>query len=346
MKTLYQKAQEAMNIEISRYLDLIRVSNGFSNLKATHLSDPKTALLFAGGIGVMDQENSNHNEYTNFLINEFNRKIAIPFDVENAVCLGVYQTIRPYIEELFNQAEEITNQFTEFEPQIIKNNSYLLPIFQNILGYTKSQLKRKFGSISDNQISVPASEKLANSLKDFFEKQTIDKQKVLQRIEVTLEGIVRDLVGRILFEEIVAHSLDQNNVSYLREEDYKSLSGVIYDFRADFIIPNPQNPIAFIEVRKSSNRHASLYAKDKMFSAINWKGKHKKLIAIIIVEGEWTYTTLKTMSKVFDYVVPLNKISEVAKILKKAQDGDETILKWLIDFTISPSPHFSGQDII
>ncbi|MHC5615341.1 MAG: hypothetical protein ACYTXA_31335 [Nostoc sp.] len=57
----------------------------------------------------------------------------------------------------------------------------------------------------------------------------------------------------------------------MRESEYKTLRGVIYDFRADFVIPDAQNPLAFIEVRKSSSRHASLYAKDKMFFAINWK---------------------------------------------------------------------------
>jgi hypothetical protein len=41
----------------------------------------------------------------------------------------------------------------------------------------------------------------------------------------------------------------------------------------------------FIEVRKSSSRHASLYAKDKMFSAINWKGKTPDLLAALVVDG-------------------------------------------------------------
>ena len=160
-------------------------------------------------------------------------------------------------------------------------------------------------------------------------------------METTLEGIVRDLVGRVLFEDVVANALTNEGVNFLREDEYPSIKGVIYDFRADFVLPNANNPMAFIEVRKSSSRHASLYAKDKMFSAINWKGKHPNLIAVIVVEGEWTQATLKTMSMVFDYVIPLSKAAELAKILKKAQDGDTTILKWLINFSITPSPNFS-----
>jgi hypothetical protein len=95
------------------------------------------------------------------------------------------------------------------------------------------------------------------------------RAQFLQSIEPTLEGIVRDLVGRVLLESIVANALDEAKVAYKRESEYNALKGVVYDFRADFVIPNAESPKAFIEVRKSSSRHASLYAKDKMFSAIN-----------------------------------------------------------------------------
>ena len=71
-------------------------------------------------------------------------------------------------------------------------------------------------------------------------------------------------------------------------------------------------PKAFIEVRKSSSRHASLYAKDKMFSAINWKGKNQDLLAVLVVDGPWTGETLKVMTKLFDYVVPLSAVADVA----------------------------------
>ena len=83
-----------------------------------------------------------------------------------------------------------------------------------------------------------------------------------------------------------------------------------------------------------------------MFSAINWKGKHKNLIGVIVVEGEWTQTTLRTMASVFDYVIPLSQATELAKVLKKAQDGDNSVLKWLIQFNISPSPNFLDKNLI
>ena len=90
----------------------------------------------------------------------------------------------------------------------------------------------------------------------------------------------------------MAEALRDEGVTFVREQEYPSLAGVVYDFRSDFVVPNAEQPIAFIEVRKSSSRHASLYAKDKMFSAINWKGHYQNLIGIIVVDGDWTQATL------------------------------------------------------
>lgn len=340
MNTIYQFAQVAMDDEIAKYLKLIEISNAFANIKEVHLADYDTALLFAGGIGSsIPKECANSAA---FLIAEYERKTALDFDVETAVCIGVYSKMRPYAKVLFDGASSLTDGFKVFNSEKIKTHPYFLPVFQNILRFSKAQLIKKIGSVSDLSISGPASIRLANLLSTAIGENDFDETNVLQRMEVTLEGIVRDLVGRVLLEEVVAHALEEQGVKFLREEEYSSISGVVYDFRADFVLPDASNPIAFIEVRKSSSRHASLYSKDKMFSAINWKGKHKKLIGVVVVEGEWTQATLRIMATVFDYVVPLSKSNELAKILRKAQDGDETVLKWLIDFSVKPSPKFGG----
>ena len=341
MKTIYQVAQEAMRVEIDRYLYLADVTDGFKQVEEHHLQDNDTALLFSAGI---DSQIEVKKENYKLLINDFKRKPAILFDIESAVCVGVYSQIRPYVRKLYASAADLTDRFTKFEPVTIKQNPHLLPVFQNILKYSKSQLKKKVGSVSDNLISNPASIKMAKLLSEKALEQEYEESTIIQRMEITLEGIVRDLVGRYLFEDVVANALDKHKVKYLREGDYPALSGVVYDFRADFLLCDPDNPIAFIEVRKSSSRHASLYAKDKMFSAINWKGKHKNLIGVIVVEGEWTQATLKTMAYVFDYVVPLSKINELAQTLKKAQEGDKSVLKWLIEFKIKPSPLFTSDE--
>ena len=138
-----------------------------------------------------------------------------------------------------------------------------------------------------------------------------------------------------MLESIVESALTVAGVPFKREEEYASLSGVVYDFRADFIVPNEVSPKAFIEVRKSSSRHASLYAKDKMFSAINWKGKHRDMLAVLVVDGEWTAETLRVMANVFDYVVPLRHVNDLARAIAEYLAGDTKKLKWLIDFKIT-----------
>jgi hypothetical protein len=135
----------------------------------------------------------------------------------------------------------------------------------------------------------------------------------------------------------VADALTSEGVTFVREKEYEFLRGVVYDFRADFLIPDAASPKAFIEVRKSSTRHASLYAKDKMFSAINWKGRNKDLLAVLIVEGPWTRETLTVMARVFDYVMPLSRSAETAAAIKAYMNGDTSKLKWLIQFSIGPA---------
>lgn len=179
--------------------------------------------------------------------------------------------------------------------------------------------------------------KLADLITRINRGRAISRNVMLESVEPTLEGIVRDLVGKVLLESVVADALTSEGVTFVREKEYESLRGVVYDFRADFLIPDAASPKAFIEVRKSSTRHASLYAKDKMFSAINWKGRNKDLLAVLIVEGPWTRETLTVMARVFDYVMPLSRSAETAVAIKAYVNGDKSKLKWLIQFSINPA---------
>ena len=163
----------------------------------------------------------------------------------------------------------------------------------------------------------------------------VSKGEILQRLESTLEGLVRDLVGKVLLENVVVNALTARGLPFQRETEYESLQGVVYDFRADFVLPSAVAPKAFIEVRKSSTRHASLYAKDKMFSAINWKGRTNDLLAVLLVDGPWTAATLHVMAKVFDYIMPVTRAPELAEILEAYMAGDNSKLRWIIEFNIS-----------
>ncbi|MDY7020061.1 MAG: hypothetical protein SWJ54_01705 [Cyanobacteriota bacterium] len=330
-KTLYQIAMEKMNDSISIYLQLSEATNDLTNITPNSVSNPNTRELFLAGLGLVNTEMS-----TEQAVEEWKRRQALKFDTEMAVTFSVYQNIRQVGALFFDQAYEITDGFRSFSSESIYNHPYLLPIFQHLSGiFSKSALKKQIGSVSDTLISRPASERLAKLLTERVNPNNINRGEVLQRLEGTLEGIVRDLVGRILLESIVENALKQKGITFQRESDYKSLPGVVYNFRADFVIPDANNSLAFIEVRKSSSRHASLYAKDKMFSAINWKGYNSNLLGVLVVDGEWTGQTLRVMANVFDYVIPIERINELADTLNAYINGDRSKLKWLIKFSIN-----------
>jgi len=331
-ETLYTLAGRVMRRYIRIYLDLARTTKGFANIEQTHLSDFEQKMIILGGIGSpLDPASVSSSEVTE----EWLRMQAVPFEVERAITKGVYIELRVRVEALVEELEQATVSFMEFDPHYISSYPYFLPVLQRLADMpSKAELRRRIGNASDNAISMPAAKRLAGILNQRQPGRAMTRAQLLQSIEPTLEGIVRDLVGRVLLESIVANALDYAEISYKRESEYDSLKGVVYDFRADFIIPDEHNPKAFIEVRKSSTRHASLYAKDKMFSAINWKGRNQELLAVLVVDGPWTSTTLRVMAKVFDYIVRIDRVSDVAEVVSAYMRGDRSKLKWLIDFAI------------
>lgn len=332
-RTLYAVATAEMKRLIKVYLDLTEKTTNFAKVSSKDLRGEDARRLLLAGIGSgLDPSKI----FAADAVAEWERRQAVPFDVETSITTGVYIRLREAAERLYGALHRSTGGFSKFEPAFISANPQYLPLLQHIGGlFSKAQLKRQVGSVNDTSISAPAAQRLAAFLRSRVEPASVRKGEVLRRLDSTLEGIVRDLVGRLLLESVVANALEREGLPFVREEDYASLAGVVYNFRADFVLPTSENPKVFIEVRKSSTRHASLYAKDKMFAAINWKGHHKELLGVLMVDGPWTGTTLQVMAKVFDYVVPLGRSAELAKTVAAYLAGDKSKLKWLIDFRIS-----------
>lgn len=328
--TLYKIADIEIRKAIESYSKLAKATDGLANVSLPDLADERARTILLAGLGV-------HNDMTaQMALEEWKRRQAIPFELETAIAAGAYRDIRRKGAEFLNTMETGTENFTSFSPDFIRKNPHLLHLFQHLSGiFSKAALKTHVGSVSDNCISKPASVRLAKLLQERVDSKMVNKGEILQRLESTLEGIIRDLIGRVLFESIVDRALRDQGLTFQREEEYGSLKGVVYDFRADFVLPSAEDPLAFIEVRKSSARHASLYAKDKMFSAINWKGKNANLLAVLVVDGPWTGETLHVMANVFDYVVPISRVANLAEILDVYLKGDKSKLKWLIEFKIS-----------
>ncbi|MEA5521995.1 DNA methyltransferase [Limnoraphis robusta] len=239
IKTLYQIAMEIMNDSIGIYLQLSEATNGLTNVTPNSVSNTEARELLLAGLGVINTEMSSDQA-----VEEWKRRQALKFDTETAVTFSVYRNIRQVGTIFFEKAYEITDGFQSFSSESIHSHPYLLPIFQHLNGiFSKSALKKQIGSISDTSISRPASERLAKLLEERVIPSNINRGEVLQQLEATLEGIVRDLVGRILLESIVENALNKRGINFERESEYTSLPGVVYNFRADFVIPDSNNTL-------------------------------------------------------------------------------------------------------
>jgi hypothetical protein len=202
--------------------------------------------------------------------------------------------------------------------------------------FSMSVLRKEVGNIADTGMSAKASERAVAFLAPRFQ-QDADPVRLVERLGSTVEGQVRDLLGRYLLEAVVEAAFKRLDVPFQREEEYSALGGVVYDHRADFVVPDAEVPKLFVEVRRSSARHSSLYAKDKMFSAINWKGRHRDLIGVLVLDGEWSQHSRLALARVFDYVLPVSHADELARVAAAYIGGDRSKLLRLIHFEIQPA---------
>jgi hypothetical protein len=334
--TLYALAGQEMERLITIYLRLVESTAGLSSVHPDQIRGVDERRIVLAGLGAAEDAADVSPE---FVAEEVQRRSAVQFDVEGAITTGVYLVLRQRTAQQLQVLATETDDFRTIDAEYIGTHAHLLPIFMRIAGvFSKAELKKRVGTASDQRITSGAADKLATLLqRRVGSAEALTQGEVLRGLEATLEGIVRDLVGRLLLESLVENALKSKDLTFKRESEYDSLVGVVYDFRADFVLPDEVEPKAFIEVRKSSSRHASLYAKDKMFSAINWKGRHQHLLGVLVTDGEWTGATLKILPLVFDYVVPITQLPMLAEILRAYLDGDTSKLKWLIDFSIRPN---------
>ena len=331
MPTLYQLADSEIRACVADYLALAADTTGFATVAVESVNTRRKAMILLAGLNAPLDDDA-----PDAVVREWERRRkAIPVDIEAGITASVYINLRGAGSLYLDEVRAATDGFSNWSPDYIHDNPHTLPLLQHLAGvFSKAALKKQVGSVSDTSISRPAAIRLANLLDSRVVPDQVREGEILQRLEATLEGIVRDLVGRVMIETIVQSALERAGVPYKRENEYDGLSGVVYKHRADFIVPNERTPRAFIEVRKSSSRHASLYAKDKMFSAINWKGMHQDMLGILVVDGEWTTDTLVVMAKIFDYVVPLRDVNDLPRIIAAYLEGDRTKLRWLINFSV------------
>jgi hypothetical protein len=217
--TLYKVADTEIRKAITAYLKLVKATNGLANVSLADLKDERARTILLAGLAVRGVMSAGE------ALEEWRRRQAIPFDLETAIAAGVYKHIRSTGVRFLDILKTQTGSFTEFSPSFIKRNPYLLPLFQHLAGiFSKAALKEVVGSVSDNAISGPAAERLSKLLQERVDPRMVNKGEVLKRLKSTLEGIVRDLIGRVLFESIVDRALTDQGLLFQREEEYESLN--------------------------------------------------------------------------------------------------------------------------
>jgi hypothetical protein len=345
METLYQYGKQAILDLIAQYLSLLEATRGLEDVRLEHFEDRTWSLLLLGGKGLLPDEVP-LDAPTAYRLHQ--ARGALEHDIQSAVAGPLYVAMRRHAHALAGRATSISNGFTRLAPEQLRSEPELLPVFMHAAGvFSISVLRREVGSVSDTGISEPASRRLADYLAPRLLGDNSPEQ-VVDRLGSTIEGQARDLLGRYLLEAVVEAAFARQGVPFEHERDYTDLAGVVYDHRADFVVPNAQMPKLFVEVRRSSARHSSLYAKDKMFSAINWKGRHPDLIGVLLLDGEWSRHSRLALARVFDYVLPVSHADRLAAIAQAYLEGDRSKFLRRITFEIEaagvdaelpPRPH-------
>jgi hypothetical protein len=210
--TLYAMATDVMKDYITVYLDLAKRTKGFSDVGVKHVQHLAQRTIILSGINspLPPSETSPSQ-----VVEEWKRMKAVRFEVEPAITCGVYIQLRARAEQLLDKLQAATKGFMEFPATYISSNPQMLPILQRLANISsKADLKRQIGNVSDNAVSEAAAERLADILNRRQPGRSMSRAQLVQSIEPTLEGIVRDLVGRVLLESIVANALDKAGVPY------------------------------------------------------------------------------------------------------------------------------------
>jgi hypothetical protein len=172
--TLYGIAMNLMKGYIDVYLKLVNETKGFALVEPKDTQEYEQKLIILTGI------NSNLNPINSTaddVVQEWERRQAIIFDVEASITKGVYIKMREVCKELINELRQMTDNFQVFDANYIHNNPRMLPIFQRLINVrSKAELKKKIGNVSDNAISKPAAKKLSELLNSQETNQNIDDQ--------------------------------------------------------------------------------------------------------------------------------------------------------------------------
>jgi hypothetical protein len=157
MHTLYQLADAEIRSCIDDYLALASATNGFTNVTETAIDTDRKAVIVLSGLNAAIDEVS-----PGAVVREWERRKAIPLDVEAGITAGVYTNLRGAGVQYLEEIKAGTNGFRTWAPEFISANPHTLPLLQHLAGiFSKAALAKQVGSVSDNRISAPAARRIA-----------------------------------------------------------------------------------------------------------------------------------------------------------------------------------------
>ena len=175
METLYEFATSMMKRSIEHYFILVSLTNNFTCFSEEIFAEEYARQMILAGKS-LDYINLSPLECADAI----SRVRAVNFDIEKGVSAFVYENTRKYIATLIEKADALSNGFNHLTADNIKNNSYLLPIWQAALNISsKSNLKAIFGSSSDQKLVLPLQLELRIMLTIIFQNIRLAKYKLL-----------------------------------------------------------------------------------------------------------------------------------------------------------------------
>ena len=147
--SLYNVAKAEIERLTKVYLNLIEDTHNFSKVATRSLASREAITILLAGIGSLSDPEKTTAEQA---VNEWERRIAVPFDIETSITVGVYIKLKEVTSAYYDQVLSITEGFTKFDPEFIQTFPHYLPLLQHIGGiFSKSKLKELVGSVSDSK---------------------------------------------------------------------------------------------------------------------------------------------------------------------------------------------------
>ena len=229
-------------------------------------------------------------------------------------CKSISKISEEKLKELYEITKERTNNFTEFNPQLLSEIPQSLLIFRIIIREDNRVFAKKLGSSERgyrryesgrSKIKPKTAKKIMTKISEIFSErkikdigfdQILENKRVLTNFfgNRNLEAMMKqglNVLAKIPqseFEKEIAKLLDKHSIPF---EQCAIIDGVKKRYNIDFIIPNSKDPKITIEVfnhtmgGKSKNTKGKVRSIDHRFQSIKIKNPNVKTMIIMKLTG-------------------------------------------------------------